>query len=84
MKTSQTDTLKNFQDSDAPQCLYDGQNNIYKLNEAAYRQIAHIADMLAAISCWRQAGRTVIQHAAFCRRNAGTKPVLELRIIRIV
>ena len=56
MKTSQTDTLKNFQDSDAPQCLYDGQNNIYKLNEAAYRQIAHIADMLAAMSCYSRGG----------------------------
>lgn len=40
---------KEFTDSEQPKCLFDGENNIYVLNEAAYLQIDHVADLLGAI-----------------------------------
>jgi hypothetical protein len=44
--------IPEFTNSEIPQSFFHGEQDIYILNEAAYRQIERVADMLAAMATY--------------------------------
>lgn len=53
-KVNQSTISPEFTESDRPQFIYDGGQDIYILNEAAYTQIERVADLLAAIASFSE------------------------------
>lgn len=55
-KVNQQAIPPSFSESNSPRCFFDGKQDIYVLNEAAYQQIERVADLLAAIASFSEKG----------------------------